>query len=124
MCFSSQYFNLKKEARLAFSKPNIAKEDIIVYKILHKDYRSLHRRFQYEKNTHYYQTGKNFTVSYSGSWTGTYRFQIHTGLHSYKSRYCAEINHYGGIIVKFVVPKGAKYYENSEEIVSNQLILN
>lgn len=127
MCLVSKNYKTRKEQRLAANTPLIAKEDIVVYKVLQNDLTSPHRVFQYERNTHYYQEGKKFGMSkdhvdYADNWY----FTIDQGLHAYTSELVADRNRsiLYDRIYEMVVPKGSQYYISrcGKEIVSDNLI--
>lgn len=51
-----------------------------------------------------------------------YRIQIDEGFHSCKTEAWVRSYH-GSNVKKFIIPKGALYYENDNEYVSNQIML-
>lgn len=94
------------------AKEQTAKEDIIVYKIIKPDNRSLFRDFQYSPNTLYRLRKKLKKSSYGA---------ISQGFHSYSVKSLASSLYKKR--VKFVIPKGAKYYYNpvDNECVSSSI---
>lgn len=87
------------------SKEYTAKEDITVYKVIFKDNSSQYRYFQYKPNTTYRLRKKLKIINV--------KF-IYEGFHSYidkkNNKHMVVGNSHK--IVKFVIPKGAKYYIN------------
>lgn len=80
----------------------IAKEDIVVFKVLRPDYTSPFRGFQYVKGNHYYEDKP----------IRRHDSRIERGLHSFADKEEATrtlINNL--IIVKMLIPKGTAYYE-------------
>ena len=98
------------------SGPHIAKKDILVWKVIFKDNTSLHRNFKYSPNKSFPKV--KFTMS---------RYEsnlIYAGYHSFKSREIARFNKtYSNLkVVKFYIPKGAKYFIGDDcDIVSNRI---
>lgn len=119
MCLQIQKsFRTKKEAKEFMLKPLIAKKDIEVFKVLNKDNTSIYKDFQYTKGFEY--TNDKFTIDYIRFLD---RLNIHSGIHSCKTKSATQIHkqdHHK--VVKMIVPKGAEYFENDDEIVSNRLI--
>jgi len=118
MCFE-KFVKSKKD-----NIPLIAEKDIICYKIVFKKflglyYKSLYRRFVY----HHYKLYK-CTFDVYPALNSNY-MKVEAGFHSYKDRdiaiYNLDVYENRGIIVKFIIPKGSKYYENAREYVSNQI---
>lgn len=111
-------------------KPKIAKEDIIVYKVLVNYGNRLHSPYQwYLYKLNELVTIDKFGIDYSR--INTKLFFIYEGLHSYISKELAfkeqkswvpieNISVYEGI-----VPKGSEYYVSKDrtELVSNNLII-
>lgn len=128
MCLIIKGFKLKGDAIRFSKKPEVAKEDIIVYKVILSSGYPLYRErlagFKYEKGFHYYQTGnKPFTFDYGRVSPRNWALLISVGLHSCKTRQNAKNRaELGGKVVKMIIPKGAKYFENDTEYVSDQLI--
>jgi len=102
-------------------KKRIASIDIVCYKtgkswgFLRKKLKSEYRRFQYRFNK-CYSTELGITDKYSKA------ISIDSGFHSYRYIHML-IFHHTAFNVKCVIPKGATYYENSGEYVSNQIII-
>lgn len=124
MCFIIRVKSEKdfKKVRI----PKVAKKDITVYKVLQLNGYSPYRsNFKYEKGYHYYQTDKEPAFTFFES-SFPLRLEINRGLHSCKTKHAAEKIRWfypeGRKIVKMIIPKGAKYYENEEHYVSDQLI--
>lgn len=95
------------------SGPHIAGRDILVWKVLCSDNSSLHREFDYVPNKTYKPVELRVDRAYNA---------IHAGYHSFRSRHVARTvkNYTGQKVVKFTIPKGAKYYiGNYEERVSS-----
>lgn len=129
MCLTlSKKFRSKKAAELAFSNPLIATEDIVVFKKLSKRKRKAgivfsapYQNFLYEKGTHYYQEGYDFTsrITKSGR---SYELQIYEGLHAKTTAAATRFTN-GNITIEMIVPKGSKYFLGiNNDIVSNNLI--
>ena len=104
-------------------KPLIADRDILVWKIIYDTNVSLYRGFQYIANTQY--CTEELKVQFEHS--------IHAGYHAYTTRETtrARVRTFRKVlqkgvkikIVKFTIPKGAKYYiGNNLDIVSNTII--
>lgn len=113
----------------------IAKDNIICYKLLWQvpkeskraygmaDYLSPFQLFRYNKFKTYYQ---RFKIKLKGK---KYGDQINIGFHAFNSVKIAE----GEMltrkrlknmrIVKCIIPKGAKYFKNKREIVSDKIIV-
>lgn len=111
-----------------YPRPLVAKEDIVVYKRLKKTskgYKSPYKDFVYNVGYHYYETS-SLRKRYTGSPMYNFRlhsFDINEGLHSYKDLTTAMYwKNTLEKIVKMIIPKGAKYYDNGSEIVSTELI--
>ena len=112
---------------LGENKKLIANEDIVCYKVLRKIcfryYALCCTEFRYKKNK-LYKTEIKAERCYQ-RFEGIY---IEEGFHSSNSIYTAKIEWmYGAIgitrvLAKFIIPKGAEYYENDKERVSNQII--
>lgn len=120
-------FNLLMKASDTESFMMIAKEDIVAYKLLDKvrvkgkvKYLSPHKDYEYKKGYHYYQKGKSpFTYTF-----GYTCFKVNEGLHVYRTlhdAYCC-MNHGNNVVVKMIIPKGAKYFANGSERASSALI--
>lgn len=111
----------------------IAKKDIKVYKILSLENRTPYQNFLIEKNTHYYQTDKKFSISIE-TWRTTTKYtkyqirnwlEVDEGLHAYL-KHPKNSWYYGTVykVVKAIIPKGSLYLINNgnTEIVSDNLI--
>lgn len=122
-----------KESHLQ-CKPLVARENMIVYKVINKTNASYHRYFKYIPNT-LYRLRKSLKVSKfyihalkeSINYKSETRY-IHEGYHSYKNKpKSTEITMIdmvsGGVkIVKFTIPKGAKYFLGIDgDIVSTSI---
>jgi len=113
----------------------IAKSDIIVYKVLRRDGRSLFERFFYVINrvytTKFTYEGLMYNKDYP--WPHISRDIINKGFHSYSTLRMASScfnlveRDYGpnGRMYTCIIPKGAEYYHNDEmqEMVSNKIII-
>ena len=102
-----------------------AKEDIVVYKVLErKSNKAIYRNFYYQPNRTY-RLRKKLELCHS-SFISTIS-NIHEGFHSCSTLDKAkEIKSYDWNyrkIVKFIIPKGAKYYYNQidQEYVSTSI---
>jgi len=97
----------------------IARKDIICYKNVYSDLMSQYQEFQYEYNIKYPKI-KLFKIE-----NFTALFDIYEGYHSYIKYNYAEYLciHNNLIIIKCIIPKGSRYYMNTYEYVSNQIIL-
>lgn len=118
------YIESKKQGIHFKQNPLIASKDITVWKVLEKNDRSVFRKFKYQKGVHYFQTGKPFSFRISENVSGFAFMTIDKGLHSYCSRTKAKSYlDTNKKIVKFIIPKGSKYYLGCmQDIVSDQLI--
>jgi len=109
-----------------YPKSKIAEKDIICYKILNRRTAPHQEWFVYQKNV---KTKKEDLVVHQimdddPAW-------INEGYHSYKSfwQYIPKYDNFAQIprahfgIYKMVIPKGAKYWENEAEYVSETIIL-
>ena len=91
-----------------------AEEDIIVYKIIQEDNKSLHQNFQYTPNTRYKLQGELNPIV-----TASNLVLIKEGFHAFVNPNYA----IPALCVKFTIPKGAKYYLGKHNnIVSNEII--
>jgi hypothetical protein len=108
----------------------IAKKDIKVYKILSLENRTPYQNFLIEKNTHYYQTDKKFSISIETfrNWRELLpntKLEVDEGLHAYL-KHPKNSWYYGNRnkVVKAIIPKGSLYLINNgnTEIVSDNLI--
>ena len=96
------------------SKFKIAKKDITCYKMIFLNDRAYYQNFAYSPNTLYnfINIKKEFDI-------------IEKGYHSYSTKYKAFCsgNKFYCKIVKFIIPKGTKYYYNSfyKEYVSTKI---
>jgi hypothetical protein len=117
---------LKTEQR----KPKIATEDIICYKIIHKDMTSLfHKEFKWEFGKVYHTEMTTTRISFL---THT---MVEQGFHSYSTLKATRKGYYSSsepcIVVKCTIPKGSEYYTGnhgvrdgyaSEKIIINEII--
>ncbi len=126
MCLTiRKSFATEQEAQAVLKKPNIAKEDIKVYKALdcfNGVYQTPYRGYTMKEGEHYYQTGKIFGTSITKRW-GTARLEINItqGLHAWLKRKSAvgAANN----IIEMIIPKGSKYFIGMYgDIVSDNLI--
>ena len=118
MCFSTGIYTRTKP------KPKIAKSDITVYKDIGKYGKGYYysligvdgKYMKWEKGFHYTELpdDKGRVFSFERCWNGG-QWTIHKGLHSKRKRYWLSE-------VEMIIPKGAKYFENKTEYVSDQLI--
>jgi hypothetical protein len=129
----------------------VAKEDIPVWKILEKDYKSAYQGFQYREGVLY--TQRMYEVKKTKQYVGGFDcvsseylsnisnghdwgferlpelIYIDRGFHSItdKMRGQKVIRRYGiknSILVEFIIPKGSKYYEDGTHLcVSNRIIM-
>lgn len=103
------------------NKPTVARKDITCYKILRKDMTSYFHHYKWE-------LGKLYETKMDMYYVST----INLGFHSYKSldnvktEYC--LCSQSCVIVECTIPKGAKVYQGTHQMVdgytSNQLIVN
>ena len=96
-------------------KAKIATKPIIAYKIVapghsSKEYISIWLDFLYIRNNFYFSKIKKGIGSYYG---------IEHGLHTFRQRPSNPFR--DEKVVRFTIPKGAQYYENESEYVSNCL---
>lgn len=108
-------------------KPQIATEDIICYKIIHKDMTSLfHKEFKWELGK-VYHTEMTTTLS-----SFFMNIMVEQGFHSYSTLKATREGYYSSsepcIAVKCIIPKGSEYYTGSHGIrdgyTSERIILN
>lgn len=112
-----------------YTKRQIAKENIICYKILQASiwvdmnpirFISMFRHFSYELNFEYTSPLKIDRINHS---------EVHLGFHSYSTLDKAK-KIFGGsrvfTLVECIIPSGAKYYYNPDrcEYVSDKIIIN
>lgn len=136
MCLALGTFKSVKAAHS--KKPQIAKEDIVVYKVLRKSkttvrfgynafrttvqYVSPHRGVPYIQNTLFrVQRFSKTTVKHRISFeNNTFRCFIHEGIHAYTPKKHFPEYHTTKVCIKMIIPKGTKYYvsEDGTEIVS------
>lgn len=102
-------------------KPKIAKEDIVVYKLLNKvgkEYSSFFRYMPYKQNTLYTvpRFVKDSCMCYASD---NFYGYIEDGLHAYTKMHNF-IAYRGKVCIKMTIPKGTKYYisDDGTEIVS------
>ena len=93
--------------------PLTAKRRIFCKKVFYSDLRSSFQKFQYEKDTIYYQ---------DEYWPEFEYRDINKGFHSYKLD-CSISLGSTEIILNCIIPKGAKYFSNDYEFVANQIII-
>jgi hypothetical protein len=148
MCFNFKLTKDKSESGRIKSRPpkyKIAEEDIKVYKTLRSDDRPIYvslriandkgwiviepytRGFEYEEldfvqKALYWNKGyTSFGIAKSGRYNIT-----KNAFHTCKTRDDAKTHimshHNNRKIVEMIIPKGAFYYENDEEYVSNRVI--
>lgn len=104
-----------------------AEKDIVCYKIVNlrdKEITSYWFKFSYELNRKY------TTQVLQPIFTKNGDIRIEKGFHSYRNLGIAKdyiyydmFNLLPEIIVKCIVPKGSEYYINSQEMVSNKIII-
>jgi hypothetical protein len=118
-------FRTRRKAREFMDSPKIATKDILVWKVIESNGVSPYRYFKYEKGYHYYQTGKKpFGFKLQQGFCRWF-IEINMGLHSCKSiNRAKEVQGLSSTrkVVKMYIPKGAKYFENEREYVSDQLV--
>lgn len=125
-------FSTRQEARDAIHTPLIAKKDIPVYKVVYEITNSrwvgpYYSRFKYKeginKSVFSFKTYKAFLVFDVVGW----KVEVNRGLHSFIRKASAvsfSSWRTNAVIKRMIIPKGAKYFKNSEEYVSDTLILN
>lgn len=105
-------------------KEKIAKIDIDVYKIINIENKSEWKHFQYVPNTLYRLRKKLNLEQKAGLVTKLNYYKIDEGFHSYDKN-AVETQQIVPFLklVKFIIPKGAKYYYNSRfgEYVSSSI---
>lgn len=93
-----------------YSRPKTAKEDIICYKYLEESY------FKESLVTPYMNwpivIGETYTATFGITKKGFFgKVVINAGLHSFVNlKDVKDEGSYGSILVKCIIPKGAKYY--------------
>lgn len=111
-------------------KPQKAKEDIIVYKAIRKNGMSIYKQMvidgketRWKKGYEYYETTP-FRTMVKSRFTDRWDISGHA-FHS-GARYYDAYNHVnisrGDIVVRMIIPKGALYFTNGGEYVSNRII--
>lgn len=100
-------------------EPLIAEKDILVWKLINKNNVSLHQRFFYSPNKLFPKVGLNIFSS-------CVHKRIFRGYHAFRSRDAARIDRSyqcGDLkVVKFYIPKGAKYYIGDDnDIVADRI---
>lgn len=106
MCFSTT-----KNA-----KAKIAEKDIECYKILIRGIYAPCQKKRYKKNE------SNPNVPLVKRRDGNY-YMIDKGYHSYKTLGSAKASWLLGKIVRFIIPKGTRYYSNRIEYVSETIVM-
>lgn len=101
--------------------PKVAQEDIICYKFLYRQSSTLFSPY----NSFTWEVGK---VGNAIITKGIDEGDLSNGFHSCKSlkdciRYRTKLCE-TYLIFQFTIPKGAEYYENETQYVSNQIFLN
>lgn len=101
-------------------QPLIAKTDKTVWKVIGKHNLSMHRKKHYSPNKLYQRVAFGYS---SDSLNIQY---IEAGYHAFTSRCIARLKYYSNKeeykLVKFTIPKGAKYYIGEDgDIVSNMI---
>lgn len=100
------------------AKELTAKEDIVCYKIIKKNNKSLFQRFKYSPNTTYRLKKKlKFEKDVYA------QRSIERGFHSYCEHDRIDNFYSNAKIVQMIIPKGAKYYKNTgdNEYVSTSI---
>lgn len=125
MCFNTGISICKPKP-----EPKIAERDIKVYKVINRNgMGSFYNLLDENGSIIYWEPGYHYIESpdIDGNvfffFEGWGNWEITKGLHSKKTligaKYVCEDNER---IVKMIIPKGAKYFENKDEYVSDQLI--
>ena len=94
-----------------------ANNDILVYKSLKISSTGKTLRSPYRKGTIW----KVGVIKKANLEINTYTHHVHQGLHSGKTY--NEVRNIGDDIFICIIPRGAKYYENAKQYVSDKLIL-
>lgn len=118
------------------TEPLIAQKDIRAYKLFRKDLSSPHQGFQYERGK-LYKT--EFTFEVPGRWNGEFHYYDHEAINYYEMidpQLSIEKGFHGAInisrlglkphqiIIKYIIPKGSKYYlDGTGLIVSDQILI-
>ncbi len=109
-------------------KVKIAKKDIVCYKLFYnhkKHFESPYRNFKFQKGECYYES-KALKITYEAYYSHTIEIGIHSYTNLKKSINVSESWIFSNIIiVKCIIPEGAKYYYNStwKEYVSDYIII-
>lgn len=103
MCLVPKHFDEKTTTR-----------DILVYKIIQKNNKSLFQDFQYEPNTLYHLGTKLIRIP------GTFPGRINEGFHAYRGK--KFVGSRLAKCVEFIIPKGAKYYLGFDNEIVSDLI--
>ena len=121
--------------------PQIAEEDIIVYKLGYRSFREIVFTSELLKYSYLpgevrhasfsYDTSRNISPMYYGSAEGTYRDSLKNpigvcqGFHALTRLTLAKHHKISKSIGRFTIPKGSKYYKNPVgHIVSDTIIFN
>ena len=125
MCFrSKQRFKTREEAREFGRNPKIAGKDIVAYKVLNAFMCSPYRGFSWELNKLVEtKLGRN-TFNIDSTNNKPWILEINRGLHAYRDMGWAKYKR-GWLagVYKVVIPKGAEYFINENEIVANRMII-
>ncbi len=138
MCLQiSKVFSSKKKCLDYFKNPTIAKQEILVYKLLEfPDYSksgalksaiSPYQCFRYERGFQYTESEFSELITHENN---KHHLYVYQGLHAYADKNAAIKmqgtllrldNHL--ILVEMRIPRGAKYFlGTNDEIVTNKLI--
>lgn len=102
--------DIKKHADHSDTLPLVAKQDITVYKMIFTNNESLYTFFKYKPNT-LYRLRKSLKIEYSQPLKQNVKKTVEEGFHAFTKE-----NGFTGLnlpykkLVKFTIPKGAKYY--------------
>lgn len=129
MCFIL-IFETKEEAIKASKSPSIARKDIIVYKSVIRNaknsknsFSSYFEGFQYDRGYEYEEDSFGIQVYEEISYNSrNSKLMINRGLHSYSKK---PVKRSSYVVIKCVIPKGAKYWYSKKDgvYVSNRLII-
>ena len=107
-----------------WKKPKEAEKDIIIYKILCKDYRSPHMGFLYNLGVKYNTDMESYSSQYTD---GRY---VEAGFHAFTNKRALlksslKKDFISTVAFKCIIPKGSSYYISSckKEIVSDSIII-
>lgn len=107
--------------RLDLSKAEVAKVDIVVWKVFDKISKD-----KYSSPHMGHEVVKHQEISTKGFSYGQDKQDVFKGIHSYTTSHNADSSGWSctyGSILRCIIPKGTRYYKNNTECVSTRLIV-